>query len=201
MGCGRVALVVFWQVVVFDESHISIKIAALGRMQHPVVQRQHLDFDNGMIGVWIFVRFILYCAGLRLCSPCLVDDLVESGQFAAGVDAKVIVDVVRKNMLHEDGTLRFGIDEIEVGRIAIRIFPSRLRARAASFSASSSLSSGSVGQQVEAYIEEACRRSRGARRPPPDDGALVPCALLSHVCSACCVAFGPNFGGLMSRCR
>ena len=171
----------------FDEVEILKKIVLLGRMRDAVVNRLAIDYGNGVVGTWISVRFKLCVLGC-VCSLLLVDVLVESGEFDAGVDAKVIVDVARKNLVRVDGTLRFGIDEVEPGCIAIRIFPSRQLALA------SSLSSGSVGQQVEAYIVKACRRSN------LDAAALVPCVVLSLGCSAFCVVLGSNFGPLMSRC-
>ena len=82
-----------------------------------------------------------------LCST--VDDLLLSGEFDVGVVHDDVVEAARRNLVKGfGGVLRFGIDVIEGGRIAIRVFPSR-----ALVAPSSSIQS--LGQRVEGYIVEA----------------------------------------------
>ena len=112
-----------------------------------------------------------------------VDDLVDSGEFDFGVVQDYIVEAARRNLVKGGGRfLRFGIDVIDGGRIAIRVFPSR-----ALVAPSSSIQS--LGQRVEGYIVEANRREC------LDASALVPCAVL--VCSVRRVVFGLDFAMLM----
>ena len=103
----------------------------------------------------------------------MVDELVASGMFDFGVVDEDIVEAARRNLVKGGGgMLRFGIDELNGGRTAIRVFPSRVLATP------SSSSPLSIGQKVEAYIAEANRREL------LDEKALVPCVVL--VCSVWC---------------
>ena len=115
---------------------------------------------------------------------CLtVDDLLDSGQFDFGVAHDDVVEAARRNLVKGfGGVLRFGIDVIDSGRIAIRVFPSRALVAPSS-------SNHSLGQRVEGYIVEANRREC------LDASALVPCAVL--VCSVRRVVFGLDFAMLM----
>ena len=116
-----------------------------------------------------------------LCST--VDDLLFSGEFDVGVVHDDVVEAARRNLVKGfGGVLRFGIDVIEGGRIAIRVFPSRALVAPSS-------SNQSLGQRVEGYIVEANRREC------LDASALVPCAVL--VCSVRCVVLGLAFATLM----
>ena len=79
-----------------------------------------------------------------LCST--VDDLLLSGEFDVGVVHDDVVEDARRNLVKGfGGVLRFGIDVIEGGRIAIRVFPSRALVAPSS-------STQSIGQRVEVIL-------------------------------------------------
>ena len=123
----------------------------------------------------------------------MVDELAASGQFDDGVVADDIVEAARRNLVKCGGrTLRYGIDVVDGGRIAIRVFPSRVLVAPSS-------SPLSIGQKVEAYIVEANRAASVHRRELLDQKALVPCVVL--VCSVWCVVPGLNFGTPMTLSR
>ena len=161
-------------------------------MHVPIVFRHEIPYPGGAIAEWMYVR--LFCRLLVLFLRPTVDDLVDSGEFDFGVVQDDIVEAARKNLVKGGGRfLRFGIDVIDGGRIAIRVFASRTLVAPSS-------STQSIGQRVEAYIAVANTRQR------LDENALVPCAVLA--CSVRCVVLGLDFAPLMMlskrrfcRCR
>ena len=159
-------------------------------MHVPIVFRHEIPYPDGTIAEWMYVR--LFCRLLVLFLRPTVDDLVDSGQFNFGVVQGDIVEAARQNLVKGGGRfLRFGIDVIDGGRIAIRVFASRTLVAP---------SMQSMGQRVEAYIAVANTRQR------LDENALVPCAVLA--CSVRCVVLGLDFAPRMMlskkrfcRCR
>ena len=150
-------------------------------MHVPIVPRHEIPYSDGTTAEWMYVR--LFCCLLVLFLRPTVADLVDSGRFDIGVVHDDIVEAARQNLVKGGGRfLRFGIDVIDGGRIAIRVFPSRALV-------ASSSSTQTIGQRVEGYIVEANRREC------LDADALVPCAV--PVCSVRCVVLGLDFATLM----
>ena len=194
-ACSHLCLVLSVLLAVISEVDydiISKLLVHLGRQEVPIVPRHAVEYGDGTIVEWMYVRFEVHRAGL-CCHLFLVEELAVSGQFEDAVVAGDIVEAVRQNLVKvPSGMLRYGIDEVSGGRIVIRVFPSRVLVAPSS-------SPLSIGQKVEAYIVEANRAASFHRRELLDEKALVPCVVL--VCSRWCVAPGLNFGTPMTLSR
>ena len=180
-ACSHLCLVLSDLLAVISEVDydvISRILVHLGRQEVHIVPRHSIQYEDGTIVEWMYVRFEVHRAGL-CCHLFLVEELALSGQFEDAVVAGDIVEAVRQNLVKvPSGRLRYGIDVFDGDRVVIRVFPS-------SFSAASS--GQSIGQRVEAYIVDANQAASHHRREPLDEKALVPCLCLYGLLGVFCL--------------